>query len=560
MPDPQLYPMTVTTGKTLGNRTGTWRAYRPQYVQHTPPCREACPAGEDIARWIDLLRAGDYRQAWAVLTEDNPFPATMGRICLHPCQETCNRGQHDGAVGINALEQFLGDFALAAGWSFPPPGPGRPGHVAVVGGGPAGLSCAYQLRRLGYRVTVYEAGAEVGGNLVRALPDFQLPLAVARAEIRRILDLGVEVHTGVRVGANLPWAEVQARHPAVFLAVGASCVPGPRVPGQDLAGVVDGLAFLQAVKQGRLALPGRRAVVLGAGLTGLEAARTLLRLGAAVTVVTAEAADSLPLPERVQEARAEDARLVTGAAVQAILGAGGAVAGVQLADQALPCDAVLLATGRAVDLADLPDEAEVDAALHVAADPFTGATRLPGLFAGGDATGTRSAAAAVGTGKQAAAAIHAYLQGQDPAAAMAPARLGYSPRVAMRYYLRPGSYPPQVQVRLQRVITYADIEPLYFDRRGGTERPWLPAAERTGSFAEARAGLTEAQARAEALRCFSCGTCIGCDNCLIFCPDMAIRRTPDGAAFTINWDACKGCGVCVQECPREALVLEEEIK
>lgn len=560
MPERYGFPMAVTTGKTLGNRTGTWRAFRPVYVQHTSPCREACPAGEDIARWIDLLRARQYRQAWEILTEENPFPATMGRICIHPCQSQCNRGHHDEALGINAMEQFLGDRALQEGWAFPPPAQERGERVAVVGGGPAGLSCAYQLRRMGYPVTLFEAGDRLGGHLTSALPDYQLPPRIVAAEIQRILDLGVEVRLGVRVGEAMAWAELREQYQAVFLAVGAPQILGPGVPGEELQGVYNGLALLREVKAGRRSAPGRQAVVIGAGLTGIEAARTLLRIGAVVTIVTAEAEESLMLPDRMHEALAEGAALICGAEVQAILG-GEAVTGVRLRDRELPADTVVLATGRMVDLECLPEDAEVDGAFHVAADPFTGQTRMGAVFAGGDVTGTRYAVEAVGAGKKAAAAIHAYLQGHgDLVAAMAGSRLGYSPNLSMRYYLRPESYPPQVRVKLQRVITYEDIEALYFPPQARVHREWRAPAERLGSFAEARLGLTEAQAVAESRRCFNCGTCIGCDNCLIFCPDMAISKTADGSGFAVNWDYCKGCGACVQECPREALVLEEEIK
>lgn len=552
--------MTVTSGTTAANRTGTWRAHHPVYVQHTPPCREACPAGEDIARWIDLLRGQEYRRAWEILTEDNPFPAVMGRICVHPCQGSCNRGQHDEAMGINSLEQFLGDKALAEGWRFAPPAAERPEPVAVVGGGPAGLSCAYQLRRLGYQVTLFEAEHRLGGNLAAAIPEYQLPAAVFDAEVQRILDLGVAVRYGVKVGRDLGWSELGQQFRAIFFAVGAPELPGPGLPGEDLPGVLSGLAFLREVRAGRREAPGRRAVVIGAGLTGIESARSLVRLGAGVTLVAGESFESLALPERVAEAVEEGVELICAADVRAILG-DGRVTGVQIADRELPADTVIIATGRGVDLESLPEDAEVDMkTFHVRHDPLTTGTNMDGVFAGGDVVGTRYTVEAVGAGKRAAAAIHAYLQGKSPEEALGVARLGYSPNIAMRYYTRPESYPGQVRVRLNRVISYDDIENLYFPKKSRTNRRWLPAAERSGSWAEARLGLSEAEALAESQRCFNCGTCIGCDNCLIFCPDMAIARTPDGAAFNVNWDYCKGCGACVNECPREALVLEEEIK
>ncbi len=560
MPDPRLFPMAVTTDTTLGNHTGTWRAYRPIYAQHTPPCREACPAGEDTARWIDLLRGRSFQDAWQTLTEDNPFPATMGRICVHPCQSACNRQHHDEALGINSLEQFLGDRALQEGWAFAPPPGERAERVAVVGGGPAGLSYAYQLRRLGYQVTIYDAADRLGGNLTQALPDDQLPLRVVEQEIQRILDLGVQVRYGARVGAEVAWADLRAEYQAVFIAPGAPLIPGPGWFNQDLPGVTDGLSLLRMAKAGSIQIAARRIVVVGAGLTGMEAARTLARLGAEVTIVTAEADDSLMLPERMREVQEDGVTLICGADVRSVTSEDGVLTGVELADRTVPADTVVWATGRIVDLEHLPDDAEVDAStLHLSADPFTGETAMTGIFAGGDVTGTRYAVEAVGAGKRAAAATHAYLQGLNPQQALAPARLGHSPNLSMRYYLNPQAYPPQVQVKLQRVVAYEDIETVYFDRRPRVVRPQGTAAD-PGGDTERRQGLTEEQALAESQRCFSCGTCIGCGNCLIFCPDMAISKTADGAGFHINWDYCKGCGVCVNECPREALVLEEEVK
>lgn len=560
MPEPGLLPLWATQTTTRSNRTGSWRAFRPVYVQQTSPCREACPAGEEIARWIDLLRGRAYRQAWELLTEENPFPATLGRICVHPCQSACNRGKHDEAIGINSLEQFLGDRALAEGWSFAPPAVERPERVAVVGGGPAGLSAIYHLRRMGYQVTLFEASDRLGGQLTAAVPDYHLPRRVVEAEIDRTLRLGVDVEFGLRVGEELTWAELRSRFDAVFGAVGAPVLRQPQLGGAELEGVVSGLALLQQVKAGQRPAVGRSAVVIGAGLTGIEAARTLLRLGAEVTLVTAESEADLALPGRVQEALAEGAALAAGADVRELVGSGGAAAGVRLADRLLPADMVVLATGREVQLESLPEEAGVDSAFHVVADPFTGATEMARVYAGGDMTGTRYAVEAVGAGKRAAAAIHAALQGRDACESMEPARLGHSPNLSMRSYLRPESYPAHLSVRNGRVVDYADIEPLYFPPKSRTHRSWTQPAERVRSFQEARAGLTEAQALAESQRCFSCGTCIGCDNCLIFCPDMAISRRPDGTGFTVNWDYCKGCGACVNECPREALVLEEEVK
>lgn len=560
MSDRHASPHPITTASTRANQTGTWRAFRPAYVQLTSPCREACPAGEDIARWIDLLRAGRYEEAWLILTEDNPFPAIMGRVCPHPCEVSCNRGEHDQPMAINQLERFLGDRALAEGWAFPPPALEQTQPVAVVGGGAAGLSCAYHLRRMGYPVTLFEAGPQVGGHLCQALGEYRLPALVAQAEIQRILDLGITLVTSTRVGVDRTWAELRQTYAAIFVATGAPVILGPDLPGQELPGVLDGLAFLAQVRSGDRQPPGARAVVIGAGLTGAEAARTLRRMGLPVTMVAHQPVDTTNLPPEIAAAWDEGVDLRAPVQVDAILGES-RVTGVRLRDRdgaaELAADIVILATGRMADLESLPEEAAVDAQFNLVADPFSGSTNMAGLFAGGDLTGSRHVVTAVGAGKRAAAAIAARLAGRDQAGALESARLGHSPNLAMRAFLRPESYPDHLQVNLKRVVTFPEIEPLYFPVRPRTE---LPPPGGLLSFADTRPAFAEAEALLEASRCFTCGSCIGCDNCQIFCPDMAIARRADGQGYAINWDYCKGCGACVSECPREALVLEEEVK
>jgi NADPH-dependent glutamate synthase beta subunit-like oxidoreductase len=187
---------------TLEIKTGGWRTRRPVYVEAMAPCRAACPAGEAVSRWIERARLGDYAGAWRLIREDNPFPAIMGRICAHPCEQACNRGQHDGAVAINVLERFVGDWGLEHGAPVEPP-PLRSERVAVVGGGPAGLACAYHLRRLGHPVHLFEAEAKLGGLMRYGIPEYRLPRVVLDREIALAIGPGVEVFTGRRLGDSL---------------------------------------------------------------------------------------------------------------------------------------------------------------------------------------------------------------------------------------------------------------------------------------------------------------------------------------------------------------------
>ena len=185
------FAITLNPGSSLANHTGSWRTARPVYVDRLPPCNHQCPAGEDIQGWLFHAESGNYEKAWQHLTINNPFPAIMGRVCYHTCESACNRGQLDAAVGINAVERFLGDEAIKRGWKLAAPAADTGKHVLVVGAGPAGLSAAYHLRRLGHRVTVHEAADSLGGMMRFGIPRYRLPREVLDAEVQRIVDLGV---------------------------------------------------------------------------------------------------------------------------------------------------------------------------------------------------------------------------------------------------------------------------------------------------------------------------------------------------------------------------------
>ena len=214
------FAITLDPGSSLANHTGTWRTERPVYVDRLPPCNHACPAGENIQGWLFHSEAGDYEAAWRKLTEDNPMPAVMGRVCYHPCEEACNRGNIDSAVGINSIERFLGDEAIRQGWKFAPPAASTGKRVLVVGAGPSGLSAAYHLARLGHRVTIHDAGPAAGGMMRFGIPKYRLPRDVLDAEVKRITDLGVELKLNSKID-SIPDALRQGRFDAAFLAVGA---------------------------------------------------------------------------------------------------------------------------------------------------------------------------------------------------------------------------------------------------------------------------------------------------------------------------------------------------
>lgn len=534
------FAITLDPGSSLANHTGSWRSQRPVYADHLPPCNAQCPAGEDIQGWLFHAESGDYEAAWRHLTRDNPFPATMGRVCYHTCEAACNRGQLDAAVGINAVERFLGDEAIARGWSFTPPGQATGKHVLVVGAGPSGMSAAYHLRRLGHRVTVKEAGPALGGMMRFGIPRYRLPREVLEAEMQRIVALGVAVQLNTRV-EDLR-AEM-AGFDATFLAVGAHIARRAFIPAKDSARILDAVSVLRSMEGDEKPLLGRRVAVYGGGNTALDVARTARRLGATEAVIVyRRTRGQMPAHDfEVEEALQEGVQVKWLSTISQAAGDTLTLEKMRLdADgkpqptgefETLQADSLVLALGQDVDLGLLdgvPGLALRDGVVQV--DPATLMTGCPGLFAGGDMVpAERNVTVAVGHGKKAARHIDAWLRHADtaPAPKHAPA-------------------------------TFERLNPWYYSDAPATLRPQLDAARRTSSFDEVQGGLTEANALFEARRCLSCGNCFECDNCYGVCPDNAVIKLGPGQRFAINLDYCKGCGICAAECPCGAIDMLQE--
>lgn len=534
------FAITLDPGSSLANHTGSWRSQRPVYADHLPPCNAQCPAGEDIQGWLFHAESGDYETAWRHLTRDNPFPATMGRVCYHTCEAACNRGRLDAAVGINAVERFLGDIAIERGWAFTPPAQETGKQVLVVGAGPSGMSAAYHLRRLGHRVTVKEAGPALGGMMRFGIPRYRLPREVLEAEMQRIVALGVDVQLNTRV-EDLR-AEMRG-FDATFLAVGAHIAKRAFIPAKDSARILDAVSVLRSMEGDEKPLLGRRVAVYGGGNTALDVARTARRLGATEAVIVyRRTRGQMPAHDfEVEEALQEGVQVKWLSTISQAAGDTLTLEKMRLdADgkpqptgefETLQADSLVLALGQDVDLGLLdgvPGLALRDGVVQV--DPATLMTGCPGLFAGGDMVpAERNVTVAVGHGKKAARHIDAWLRHADtaPAPKHAPA-------------------------------TFERLNPWYYSDAPATLRPQLDAARRTSSFDEVQGGLTEANALFEARRCLSCGNCFECDNCYGVCPDNAVIKLGPGQRFAINLDYCKGCGICAAECPCGAIDMLQE--
>ncbi len=563
----EVPPLAVSLADTLYNKTGGWRYLRPVYEDKRAPCAFNCPSGEDIPVYLGLISQGRFLEAWEVIRFENPFPAVTGRVCPHPCERECNRNHYGGAISIHRLERFVADLVETEG-KFPRPSARPDGpRVAVIGSGPAGLSCAYHLARRGYRVTVFEALPEPGGLMRYGIPDYRLPKDVLMREISLIESLGVEIRTGMKLGGNLSWGALRD-YVAVFLAVGFSRNRPLEIPGENAEGVIPALEFLKTLNlegPGALkSLSGKKVAVIGGGNSAMDAARSALRLGADVTIYYRRTREEMPaITAEIEEAEDEGIRMEFLTAPVEILTANGRVTGarfirmrlgepdasgrprpvpIQGSEYTVELDYVIPAVGQEADLSFLDgiEELRVEKG-RIKADLSTLAA--PGIFAGGDiATGFGTVTHAIGSGKRAALAIDRFLRGE--------ALTGFPPLERNVYaVVRPVS---------ETIVRFEDLNLAYYRWEEPLPPKQIPLEKRRSSFEEVNAGLTVEEAVREAKRCFVCGTCVMCDNCLVFCPDRAISRRNEGFGYEIDYDYCKGCGVCVSECPRNALSLKEE--
>lgn len=579
--------MPRTSVTTESNKTGSWRFLRPRYEEKTSPCSTACPAGEDIARIEMLITQGAFKEAWETILRENPLPGVCGRVCYHPCEGRCNRREFDTSIAVHTMERFLADTAARNETKptlkrLPPKGK----RVAIIGSGPAGLSAAWFLNMLGYDSEIFEAMPEAGGLLRWGIPAYRLPATVLSNEIARLENQGVRIRVGETVSASR-FEELKTSYDAVFLGCGYWRNRTLNIPGESGRGVEDGLSFLRQLRQGVKPNVMGVSTVIGGGNTAIDVARSIIRLGGRAVIVYRRRREDMPaFDEEIGSALEEGVELrELLAPVQITTKGSDCILTVQqmkvegldrdgrgriVTDGTSPVEIsvqrVFVATGAAAAETwhEPPPAAEAGGhhtaplPLHLSHCTIHQEQHGTPIIYGGDLTNTdKNVTQAIASGKQAAMALDTFFQsGADAVRERLSACLvGEGPSLSMEIYMN----GPRKE-RKPHIVSYQEINTDYFQFEPRVIQPRLLIEERNSSFDEIELKISANTAMREAGRCFNCGICNDCDNCYLFCPDVSILRGRDMTERHIDYDYCKGCGLCVVECPRNAMTLGEEEK
>lgn len=530
--------ISISRETSLTNKTGSWRTQKPEYQRGISPCQNSCLSGQDIPCWMNLVKNGNLEMAYREILKSNPFPSLTGRVCPHPCEKECNRGQFDEPLAINTLERFIGDWGLEnASESFPKIA--KKEKVAIIGSGPAGLSCAYYLRKMGYEITIFEALPVIGGLMAYGIPEFRLSKDVLKKEIKnKILVPGIAVKTTARI-SKTAFGMLLTEFDAVFAATGLSKSKAINLPGFYSFGVLNGLDLLKNINLGFLPRLGEKVIVIGGGNTAIDVARSLQKFGSAVSIFYRRTKTEMPaIKEEVLAAEKE---------------------GIKIEELIAPVKIVAKDGGR-VDLLECQkmELGEADESGRKKPTPIEGSNFSVRVNAVIFAIGEEKESDFLPENWQSNEKIFMGGDFENKAGTVAAAiKSGREKAEEIAKYLRNEQNNKQPTTDNKQLIKFEDLNTFYFERR-------LKIRNFNDVFGDI---APEALAQYEAKRCFSCGFCpaaagsrLGgdnlCENCYKFCPDVAVKK--EGGKLKIDYDYCKGCGICAEECPTKSIILKLE--
>ncbi|MEI7639171.1 MAG: NAD(P)-binding protein, partial [Syntrophus sp. (in: bacteria)] len=515
----------------LSERQATYRKF-PQAIPSgfaidklgTSPCKSACPTHISVQGYVALIATGKYKEALKLIKKDNPFPIVCGRVCNHPCETACMRGKVEEPIDIMHLKRFVADLDLKDETRYIPEKKESKGKkIAVVGAGPAGLTCAYFLAAEGYDVEVFESLPVAGGWLAVGIPEYRLPKDVLKAEIKVIEDLGVKIHLNKAIGKDIPFEKLQKEYDAVFIGCGTVNSSKLNIPGEEMQGVIHGVDYLKRVNLGEKVFLGDKVAVVGGGNVAMDAVRTAIRTGSKdVFILYRRSRAEMPAaPEEIEEALEEGIKMEFLAAPKRVVGENGKVTGVECTRMELgepdasgrrrpveikgsefivPCESLIPAIGQEADLDFVPKESgiAINKWKNFDVDPVTFASNVPGVFAGGDVvTGPQTVVKAVYAGKEAAVSIDRYLKGEDVKAG-------------------------REKDWTKDLADKADVSKV--EKVARAKYPHLKPEARRTNFQEVGVGFSEEEAVAEAKRCLACGICSECYQCVDACIANAINH------------------------------------
>ncbi len=555
-------PMAVSQGSIEVIQTGDWKYAEPIYQNKLPPCNSNCPAGEDIVKYLMNTARGEYEKGWLQIVKENPFPGVCGRVCPHFCETDCNREQMGGPINIHSAERFLAENGRNPDLFNDLKEGDKDKSIAVIGSGPAGLTCSYHLALKGYNVKVFEAKPEPGGYMQYGIPSYRLPREVLEREISDILSLGVEIETGTKVGKDVVFDKLTTEYDAVFAATGFHKSRNLEIPNENSDGVHAGVNLLDEIITDNSPDLGDKVAVIGGGNTAMDVARSVLRLGSTPIVLYRRTRREMPaISEEIDEAIEEGIEIRYLVSPTSVIEEDGKVSGlryqkmelgepdssgrrrpvpVEGTEDQMEVTDVVTAIGETSDLSYLDNEVETTS-WSIKTDEIA-RTNIEGVFAGGDVvTGDGTVTHAIGSGKKAAMSIHSYLSDRE------------TPPFEEKFYVFPRDLDGS------QTVDFEDLNTAYSEDEERLKTDQIEPRERTASFKEVNREFSIPRAIKESLRCFHCGTCDECDNCYNYCPDMSIlREVKEGeGAFSVDTSHCKGCGVCAEECPTNVITLEE---